>query len=166
MASNGQSDISVEFLKAHTIFAGIPDENLEKFRSYLDIQHFKKGDDILLEGARGDCLYLISAGNVEVLKKVLSKEEIGLERIAILGPGATFGEMEFVDNQPRSATVRALQDTTVLALSGTDIYKVTKADAHAQTFTLIIMNVAAELSRRLRTTDAYYAGSLFSIRKS
>ena len=130
MASNGQSDISVEFLKAHTIFAGIPDENLEKFRSYLEIQHFKKGDDILVEGERGDCLYMISAGNVEVLKKVLSKEEIGLERIAILGPGATFGEMEFVDNQPRSATVRALQDTTVLALSGTNIYKVTKSRAN------------------------------------
>ncbi|MEM9226992.1 MAG: cyclic nucleotide-binding domain-containing protein, partial [Verrucomicrobiota bacterium] len=107
---------------------------------------------------------LILSGSVEVIKRVIAKEAIDHETLAILGPGETFGEMELVDLQPRSATIRTLEPVRVLSLSGSDLNILSIEDRRI--FSMVVMNLAREISLRLRQTDTWLAGSLFSIRRA
>ena len=78
--------------------------------------------------------------------------------IGRLGPGDCFGEMALIDLYPRSAGVRAAEDCLALALSNALLYQLYAVDP--EPFTLIMMNLARELSRRLRRTE----GRLFTNR--
>jgi len=151
--------VTLEFLKTHALFGGLDQSELEMVRSLLKEETFQKGDIIIREGDLGDRLYFIHRGSVEILKKVVSQKKDVQERLAVLESGDTFGEMELIDVQHRAATVRALEDTETLTLSNRDLYRIEKENL--KTFTIIIMNLAREISRRLRRMDAEVASSLF-----
>jgi CRP-like cAMP-binding protein len=68
-----------------------------------------------------------------------------------LGPGDCFGEMALIDMSPRSASVIALEDCSALRLTNADLHRVYQADL--EQFALIQMNIARELSRRLRIAN-------------
>jgi CRP/FNR family cyclic AMP-dependent transcriptional regulator len=89
----------------------------------------------------------------------LSKGTV-VQRIATLEVGDTFGEMELLDVQPCIATVRTLEPTSVLTLSNMNLYRISKMNL--KTYTMIILNLARAISRRLRRMDALVAGSLFA----
>lgn len=78
--------------------------------------HFEKGEIIFHEGDIGDFLYIITSGSVEVLKM---KKGVA-ESVAILSKGEYFGEMALVNERTRSATIRCLEATNVLALRKSD----------------------------------------------
>ncbi|MCF7853020.1 MAG: FAD-dependent oxidoreductase [Simkaniaceae bacterium] len=78
--------------------------------------HFEKGEIIFHEGDVGDYLYIITDGEVAVLKTKGGKQE----QVATLGKGEYFGEMALVHQKMRSATVKCLQPTNVLALRKSD----------------------------------------------
>jgi len=59
--------------------------------------------------------------------------------------------MELIDIQPCAAAVRATEETWVLTLTNHDLYEVSKTDM--KTYALIMMNLARELSRRIRKMD-------------
>lgn len=64
-------------------------------------------------GDRGDRLYVLVDGEVEVTKHVSGRGDVVLRR---LGPGECFGEIALVSDQARSATVRSLTSVNVLAV--------------------------------------------------
>jgi len=68
---------------------------------------FAKGEIIFNEASPPNGIYLICSGLVEVLKNSGGKEIM----LARLGEGAIFGEMAIIDNVPRSATIKTLEDT-------------------------------------------------------
>lgn len=70
-------------------------------------KEFLEGEIIFKEGEKGDEIYLIEKGQVEIFKEIEGKEKI----IAILKEGEVFGEMSALDGKPRSASARALKDT-------------------------------------------------------
>ena len=74
---------------------------------------FKAGETIFHEGARGDKMFIILSGEVNLTKKV-EDLEIPLQN---LKQGAMFGEMALIDNQPRSATARAVSDVVCTVVS-------------------------------------------------
>lgn len=75
--------------------------------------HFETGEVIFHEGDIGDYLYMIIEGKVEVIK-----EEKG--KVAELGKGEFFGEIALLNQRTRTATIRCLQPTDVLALRKSD----------------------------------------------
>ncbi len=77
---------------------------------------FAKGSLLMREGEAGDCAYIIESGQVEVL--VQRGGEI--LQIGTRGPGSIIGEMAMLDDRPRTATVRALEDCNVMVLSRAD----------------------------------------------
>jgi CRP-like cAMP-binding protein len=78
--------------------------------------HYEEGETIFGEGDSGDSLYMIIAGQVEVLKRFGQEERA----VGVLGPGEYFGEMALLGRDPRSATARALTSLDVLVLPASD----------------------------------------------
>jgi len=76
-------------------------------------EHFEPGQVVFREGDRGDWLYVIVDGEVEVLKTIPERGEACLRT---LGPGECFGEIALVSDRPRSATVRSLTNVNLLAV--------------------------------------------------
>ena len=124
----------------------------------LEERAFSAGDYIINEGEEGDRLFFIFEGAVEILKRD-DRTSGPPARLATLGVGDTFGEMELLDIQPRCASVRAVHDVRALSMTCHDLYEIYKNDIKA--YTIIILNLARELSRRLRHSDALFASSLF-----
>lgn len=79
-------------------------------------KQFQKGETLLREGERGECAYIVESGSVEILVQ----REGQLAQIGTRGPGALIGEMAMVDDKPRTATVRALEDCEVLEITRED----------------------------------------------
>jgi NADH dehydrogenase len=76
-------------------------------------EYFEPGQVIFREGDRGEWLYVVTEGEVEVLKTVPGHGEQPVRR---LGVGECFGEIALVSDMARSATVRAVSATNVLAV--------------------------------------------------
>jgi CRP/FNR family cyclic AMP-dependent transcriptional regulator len=151
------------FLKRHALFAGLNEEELKDLPVLFRVEQYQRGERIITEGERGGALYVIYRGGVDILKQVISREGECQQKIATLHQGDTFGEMELIDEQPRSATVIAQPDTVVLALDNLDLRKLNLINTRV--YATMLLNLAREISRRLRATDQYLAVSLFSIRE-
>jgi NADH dehydrogenase len=76
-------------------------------------EHFEPDEVVFREGDRGDWLYVILDGEVEVLQSVPGHGETRLRQ---LGRGECFGEIALVSDRPRSATVRSLTSVNLLAV--------------------------------------------------
>jgi CRP/FNR family transcriptional regulator, cyclic AMP receptor protein len=102
----------VLFLKGIGLFSAIPGEELAQIALITEEVHHGAGEVLISEGAVGESLYLVAEGRVAVLK--------GEHQVAELGEREVFGEMALLDPGPRSATVRALTDVTLLTIRGED----------------------------------------------
>lgn len=77
---------------------------------------FAAGETLMTEGESGNSAYLIEKGQVEILvDRGTNKLRIGTR-----GPGAILGEMAMIDDQPRTATVRALEDCEAIEITRDD----------------------------------------------
>ena len=72
---------------------------------------FKKNDVICRQGEIGNCMYCIKSGSVAVYTNYGTKQA---RKLAELKEGEFFGEMELIENEPRSATVVAMTDDTMV----------------------------------------------------
>lgn len=139
----------IEFLRSKALFGGLGDRKLKMVASFLKEGQFKRGTTIIKEREVGDRMYMIVKGNVEIFKYNTDRKEE--ESISTLGEGDSFGEMELIDIQSRSATVKALEDVETVSLSNSDLLKLSKEDLEA--FSIIVVNIARIISRKLRKTD-------------
>ncbi len=145
--------IDLSSLHSHSLFGGITEEQIARIRDFFVLEEFKKSDFIEREGEAGDRIYFIIEGSVEILKEI--KETGQLSQIFLFKEGDVFGEMELIDVQPCAASVRAIVDTKVLTLSNRGLYMISKTDL--KVFSLMIMNLARDISRRLRRADEIIA---------
>ena len=73
---------------------------------------YQDGEYIFREGEPGDCMYIVVAGEVEVVRRSQGREFF----LAVLGAGEFFGEMALIDGGKRNAGVRALGEAEVIML--------------------------------------------------
>ncbi len=99
-------------LRATPSFRGLTMLSLESVAARLTHTTAAAGVAILHQGDLGDSFYLIDTGRVEV--------SVDGYRVAILGPGASFGEKALLRATPRSATVTALEPCALWSLDGAD----------------------------------------------
>ena len=150
--------VSIAQLREVGLFGALSDDVLESLARSLPTERLAPGDVIFQEGAPAHCLYVILDGEVEVVKK----SRAGVEhRVAVLGPTDCFGEMSLIDVQPRSATVRAVAPTRVLRVSSEDLDRLYRNDL--KSYALVVLNVARDLSRRLRVADGILAEGAGSV---
>lgn len=132
------------------MFGGLGEAELNLVRPLLDEIDYAAGSRILVQGEPNNSVYFILSGEVAIRKH--PGEQGGKEReIAILHAGDSFGEMELIDIQSCAASVVCLTDVRVITLSNRNLYLLSKTNL--MTYTMIIMNLARDISRRLRSTD-------------
>lgn len=101
-------------LAATELFRPLPREELSRMAAAVGERHYARNEAVFLEGDQGDALYVVADGLVKVVVTSLGGSDMIL---ATLGPPAVFGELAAVDGGPRSASVHALEPTTVLTVS-------------------------------------------------
>lgn len=108
----------ISFIKRSSIFNELSNEEIEALFRGMDKQIYGTGEYIIREGDTDQTLKLLLSGRAEIIKEV----PLNLpHQIAIVEPGDSFGEMSLLDGTPRSASVRALEPSEVLAF---DLQKV------------------------------------------
>jgi CRP/FNR family transcriptional regulator, cyclic AMP receptor protein len=140
------------FLQAIPIFAGLTPAALSEIASAVEEAVFGAGDIIVREGEPGNRMFIIGFGSVEVVKYLAQSRETVL---AVLGPKDFLGEMSIIECVTRSASVRAVKDTSLFALKGIDLYHLFQH--HPDQYAIVILNIARDLSRRLRAIDEKYS---------
>lgn len=79
----------------------------------MEEKRFSAGQTIFSEGDASDLAYVLRSGRVEILKVTPH----GPVHLAVIGPGDVLGEMGLLDERPRSATARTLDDVVADAIS-------------------------------------------------
>jgi CRP-like cAMP-binding protein len=143
------------------LFGALSDEVLDYLCGMLTVQAPDAGDTLFREGDEARAMFVVLNGEVEVLKR--SRNGIDA-RVAVLGPGDWFGEMGVVDIQPRSATVRALAPSRLVKFTAQDMDALYRHDLRS--YSIVILNLARELSRRLRVADGILADLIANVLNS
>jgi len=131
-----------EFLQRVSLFHGISRREFGTLFQSLVSRSYLTGEILCKEGDIGRALFILEAGEVEVLRQG--------HRIAVLKSGDYFGEMSLIDEHPRTATVAATQPVRVYLLYKTEIDKLLRQAPHIGA--AIMGHLAALLAVRLRTT--------------
>jgi len=114
----------------------------------MHLEQVPAGEEIFRQGDLEAYLAILTQGLVEIARTSL----LGRERmLATLFPGSVFGEMSLVDGQPRSATARAVEDSTLLVLPAEGFRRL--VDEQPLLGRKLLAHVARLISLRLRQMD-------------
>ena len=105
------------------IFQGQTREHLDLIAAEMKIRTHKTGDILFSEGDSGDELFIIIRGSVSVFITDDEKQEVLLSE---LGEGSYFGEMSIIEEAPRSASCRVIEDGEFLVLHSADFFRITR----------------------------------------
>ncbi len=135
---------NTDFLATVPLFKSLDAAELLRFADLVREKSYPKGSVILFEDDPGDSLFLVRDGRVKVVLVAEDGREVIL---GLLGVGEHFGELSLIDDQPRSAHVIAMEESTLLVLRRDDFRR--RVEASPQ----VAWSLLAELSRRLRRAD-------------
>jgi CRP/FNR family cyclic AMP-dependent transcriptional regulator len=136
--------VSTAVLKAVPLFASFPEEQLRMLTTVVTRKSAPRSTTIMAGGDPTDSLYIVLSGRLKVMMSDAEGKEVIL---SILGAGEIFGEMGLIDDEPRSATVVAIEPCELLSLAKRDFKK-----SLAENFEMS-MAVMRGLVKRLREAD-------------
>lgn len=122
------------------------EEQWQQFMRYTVRQKYRPGDVVVRQGERDRALTMLVDGTCEVL--VATDEPGRMKQVARHSKGSVFGEMSFVDGNPRSATVAAMGDCEMLILPRKKYEVMKEKDPHLAV--ALMEDIAKVLSRRYR----------------
>ena len=148
METNVTRERLITFLLLTPMFNKLVPSELMEVIHIIKIEEYQAGDVVFREGDTGDAWFVLYKGAVEVLKHVAT----GDKRIAELGPQACFGEISILDGSPRSATIRASEDSVVIRVPRQDFGELLD-NGHLVAYKLL-HQMAILLAERQRTTTS------------
>ena len=158
------------FLADIAVFGGLRDDVRDRIAGWVREVRFDGPSPVVAEGDLAREMFIVREGELEVCKHVAARpladgwgsggkapgnsagEPI---RLAVLRAGDCMGEMSLIDIQPRSASVRTLGPASLLVLANADLAQLFRTDP--ESYTLLVLNIAREISRRLRRADELLA---------
>jgi len=145
-------DITLDnFIHRLPVMAGLDEAALQFLGGLAGEGQYAAGGVIVREGERGDRVYFVRTGRVRVVKQSANEPAV---RLAEFGPGEFFGEMSLVESVARSASVIALEPTTVFTLKSMDFYKLYRQ--RPDQYGIVMLNIARDLARRVRQLDEHF----------
>ncbi|KPJ77066.1 MAG: hypothetical protein AMJ54_09280 [Deltaproteobacteria bacterium SG8_13] len=142
-------DIIAGLLSNFSIFQSLDRHNLRDIVSLLKLKKYPRGTVILKKGTPAQHLYIVLAGEVDVL------DEEGV-CLSTLRKGDVFGEMSLISGNPVGATVKVVQPATVIFIKGQDFRRVLNR------FPSIQMYLARLLAQRLAKSNLVRAEEIAS----
>jgi CRP-like cAMP-binding protein len=139
---------TAEALSNIWLFSSLDEKQREQLNAFTFERRFSPGEIIVEEGRTGNGLYFITSGLVEVVRGASTATP---RTLATLGKGEFFGEMALLEEWPRSATVRALEDTACIGIDRWLFLMQLRRDPD------IAIVMLQAMARRLRETDARLA---------
>jgi len=135
--------VNPESLQKYSLFGGLEPEQISLILPLMNMENFGPDEYVITEGRPNDKIYFLIEGTVAV-----TKNDIPLSRF---GEGEAFGEIEVLDVMPSVASIRSISNVKVMSISNKALRDIYKIDI--KIFSLMIMNLARDLSRRLRRMD-------------
>lgn len=142
-----------EFLQKVSLFHGISRREFGTLFHSLVARDYQPGETLCREGDIGRALFIIESGQVEICRRgpvIKPGAPSEPRRIAILKAGDYFGEISLIDEQPRTATVVAMEPVHAYLLYKTEIDRLLRQAPHIGA--AIMGHLAALLAVRLRST--------------
>jgi CRP-like cAMP-binding protein len=105
----------------------LPPEGIEEILPCVRTRRLHVGEILFRAGDPGDALYIVDTGKVEVLRPS-SDRCANLVSLAQLGEGQAFGEMALLSGLPRTAAIRAIEETDLLEIGKADFERLIASD--------------------------------------
>ena len=142
----------VTLLSQSELFSDIDAETLRAIVAGARSLRCRRNDVIFAEGEPAGELFIVRSGRIAIgLQSPDGRESL----VALMEEGDLFGEMPLFDDEPRSAQARALEPSELLCVPYGPVRKLLEDQPQR------LWDVVAVLSRRLRSTDAALADSVF-----
>jgi signal transduction histidine kinase len=134
-------------LEASRLFRRLSAPELQALRQIAQERKFSAGQEIFKEGDKGDGIYLVKDGQVQISFKIAEN----VQRVfAQLGPGELFGEMAVLEFKPRSASATAAQTSTVYFIPRDELLVMVERSP------VLSLELLREISQRLRDFNQRY----------
>ncbi len=130
------------------VFGGLREDIVKLILEGSHYVEREAGEPFFLEGERGDSSFIVESGSAALFKVSSSGEQY---KIRAFLPGECFGAMALLGVYPRSGIVKAMEPCRAVEIKADQLFSVYQADP--EQYVLIFMNMARDLSRRLRDTD-------------
>jgi CRP/FNR family transcriptional regulator len=140
MAATGSADV-VELLGRVPAFSTLEPGDLQRIAQVAVPRRFEPGQAVFREGDQSDTCYVVRDGHARAIRTHRDGRTITL---ATFGPGDIFGELAMFEDERRSATVEAIEPTSVVGVLGPDMRRL--MSAHPE----IAGRLVIALGRRLR----------------
>ncbi|HUG33208.1 MAG TPA: cyclic nucleotide-binding domain-containing protein, partial [Anaerolineales bacterium] len=135
----------IAFLKKIHIFSGLEEDHFAVVAEQLEEVNIQEGEVVFKQDGPADSFYMIYGGSVRIIRRRDGKDY----QLALLVRNDYFGELALVSNRRRSATVTAVQDTSLLILSRANFKKLFKDHPEIQN-NLAVAVRSRQLAGRLR----------------
>ncbi len=128
----------------HTAFPELTEEDIYILAQAASSQSYAIGTEIVREGEAGNTLFVIAQGEVDILVRANDEQEILIDTI---GPGSYFGEMAFLGETPRTATIRVKTSCQALTIDESDFMRVAQVNPY------LLRNLLRQIIGHLRRND-------------
>jgi CRP-like cAMP-binding protein len=129
------------------LFKKMQGEELDVISQAVQNRTYSPTEEIFAQGEKAKAMYFIKYGSVRIHQKSTSGDSI---EVATLGTGSHFGEMGFVDQEPRSASATAIEKSDILVFDYDQLQKVLMD--HPRVAVKLYRELAHFLCGRLRIT--------------
>lgn len=153
-ASEGER-ADVRLLAEIALFSSLDDATLMLLSKRLRVRTVATDELVFEEGQAGRAMFVVLGGRVSMFKRSAQGNET---QVALAQRGDWFGEMALLDVMARAVSVRALEPTRLLVICPTDLEAVYRMNI--KMYALLVMNVARQLSRKLRVAEHTLACAL------
>lgn len=136
----------IQFLRQVSLFKSLSDKALLDLSAITIEQTIPAKTTVFKEGDKGDALYIVKSGKINILKRTSS----GVDSVLVsLGKGAVIGDMAIIDEQPRSASIATIPESTFLIITKEDFRSLL---AEVPEISFQILRLTTE---RLRSTNVH-----------
>ena len=142
----------IDFLLEISIFDSLGSDELRVVAKYMNFMDFRPREIVFREGEKGDYVCFVAEGSLTVLKKNEKGRHV---TIALLNKGRSIGEMSVIDDFPRSATVKARKETTLVILTRKGFNQI--LEIYPNIGVKILKGISRLLSMNLRKTSSQLA---------
>jgi CRP-like cAMP-binding protein len=131
----------IRFLARVPLFHGLKERQLGRLGSRFVTRDYKAGQDIVTQGKGGAGLFVLVSGAAEAIRV---RADGSKAVVNTFGPTDFFGELALLDDEPRTASVVATEDTQCLVLSQWEFFGALREDAEMS------IEILQEVARRFR----------------